>query len=279
MVIRRYAVFGSYDRGQKAHREFKALELAQRHGIPVPEPLYLDDTGQLLGTPGIVTRFVPGDLVSAPPDPARRARSLATMLARIHSVPCDAAARTFLLDADAEASWFLRTGSAPDYMRAHPDGVSAWQTIHDLWPNREPAPAGLVHIDYWSGNVLWGAGRIVAVVDWEEAAHGEPGIDVAYCRMDMVLCGLAEAADEFLRAYQAETGRPVPNLGLWELAAGARPMFHGAGWIDQSPSRERFRQFLASAWSSTMATRPWSVSGSARASASTPFFSSQQPKS
>jgi len=247
IVVRRYAVFGTYDRGEKARREFKTLALLQANGIPAPQPLVLDEVGSILGSPGIVTGYVSGSQIHTPPDPTSWARALATMLARIHRVPCDVEAMSFLLDANAEASWFLRSGVVPDYMNAHPDGAAVWQVVHDLWPNRQRVAGSLVHIDYWSGNVLWDQDRIAAVVDWEEAAHGDPGIDVAYCRMDMFLSGLGPAADEFLVAYEAEVGRPVANLGLWELAAAARPMFHADGWVSQSPGRERFRRFIAQA--------------------------------
>jgi aminoglycoside phosphotransferase (APT) family kinase protein len=105
-------------------------------------------------------------------------------------------------------------------------------------------PPSIVHIDYWSGNILWEADQISAVVDWEEAAYGNPGIDVAYCRMDMILLGMQAAADEFLQAYEAETGKPVSNLKLWELAAAVRPMFSPEGWISESPAKERFAWFI-----------------------------------
>ncbi len=48
IVCRRYAISGDYDRGDKARREFKTLQLLKKHGLPVPEPLYLDDTGAIL---------------------------------------------------------------------------------------------------------------------------------------------------------------------------------------------------------------------------------------
>lgn len=246
-VVRRYAVFGDYDRGEKARREYKTLQLLQREGIPAPRPLYLDDSGSVLGVPGIVTDYVPGAQVDAPADPLSWARSLARLLARIHAVPCEAAAQAFLLDANAEASWFLRPGTVPDFMAAHPEGPSVWQAVHDQWSCMQAAPVGLVHIDYWSGNVLWDAGQIVAVVDWEEAAYGDPAIDVAYCRMDMFLSGLREAAEEFLATYERETGRRVANLGLWELAAAARPMFNPGGWITESSAKEPFSRFIADA--------------------------------
>jgi aminoglycoside phosphotransferase (APT) family kinase protein len=52
------------------------------------------------------------------------------------------------------------------------------------------------------------------VVDWEEAAWGDPGIDVGYCRMELCLSGSEDAARVFLESYEAEMGSPVANLGL-----------------------------------------------------------------
>ncbi len=250
IVVRRYAVFGDYDRGEKARREFKTFKLVKANGIPVPQPIYLDDEGKILGTPGIVTRYVPGELMMAPSnppaDPSSWARALATMLTRIHSIFCDSVAQSFLLDANAEATWFARSKTAPDYMKAHPDGALVWKAVRERLPDLAEASPALVHIDYYPGNILWKDGRITAVLDWEEAAYGDPGIDVAYCRMDMVLSGLDQAADEFLAAYEAEMG-PVANLGFWELAAAARPMFDPVGWVDEAPAKKKFRQFIAGA--------------------------------
>jgi aminoglycoside phosphotransferase (APT) family kinase protein len=104
-----------------------------------------------------------------------------------------------------------------------------------------------VHIDYWPGNVLWHRGHIAAIVDWEEAAYGDPGIDVAYCRMELALSGMGHVADAFLRAYEAQRGRQVENLAFWELAAAARPMFSPEVRITESPAREAFRRFIAGA--------------------------------
>jgi len=73
---------------------------------------------------------------------------------------------------------------------------------------------GLVHTDYWMGNVLWQGDKITGVIDWEMASYGDPAIDVAYCRMDMRMTGLEEASGHFLDAYQAATDRQVENLEL-----------------------------------------------------------------
>lgn len=247
VVVRRYAVFGDYDRGAKARREYQTLQLLRDRGVPMPKPLYLDDSGELLGTPGIVTGFVAGEMVLSPlPDAAARARSLATTLARIHSVPCGAAHHNFLLDANAEVTWFLQSGNMPEWMKAHADGPTVWHAVRALKDEMESVAPGLVHVDYWPGNVLWQGHEVAAVVDWEEAAYGDPAIDVAYCRMDMFLSGTPDAAEEFLRAYESRRGS-VPNLSLFELAAAARPMFSPQGWITASPAKENFRHFVANA--------------------------------
>lgn len=248
VVARRYAVFGDYDRGEKARREFKTLQLLAKHGLPAPEPLYLDDTGAVLGSPGIITRYMPGKLVMAPPYPAQWAEKLAKTLAGIHGLPMDACDTLYLLDANREALWFMNAaGPLPEAIAAHPKGAALWQAISECLPFLDGVCPGLVHLDYWSGNILWHQGAISAVVDWEEAALGDPAIDVAYCRMDMALCGNCEAAERFTTAYEQETGKPAVNLGFWELAAAARPMFNPDGWISESPARERFADFVGAA--------------------------------
>lgn len=248
VVIRRYAIFGDYDRGEKARREFKTLQLVKSHGLLAPEPLYLDDTGAILGSPGIVTRFVPGKLILKPPYPPQWAETLARTLAGIHSIPIHASDTSFLLDANREVLWFLKSkDTIPDYISAHPKGTALWQAVIDDLPDQTNVEPSLVHIDYWSGNILWDQDRISAVVDWEEASQGDPRIDVAYCRMDMILGGMQEAADTFLTTYEKEMGKPVSNLGLWELAAAVRSMFHPEDWISESPAQERFADFIDAA--------------------------------
>jgi len=250
-VVRRYAVFGDYDRGEKARREFKTFEYLHQYGIPAPEPLYLDDTGTLLGTPGIVTRFVPGRLIlSAPADPLDWARELAVTLAKIHSIPCGAKVQSFLLDANAEATWFLKSDTAPGYMQTYPGGTEVWQFLHEAFPGIRTMPSGLVHIDYWSGNILWHENRISAVLDWEEAAYGDPVIDVAYARMNMILMGLTQSADDFLQIYESEMGCKVENIGFWELAAAVRPMIDPEEWkVTDTDGLDKniFHQFITEA--------------------------------
>ncbi len=251
VVVRRYKVFGDYDRGEKARREFKTFELLNQYKVPAPEALYLDMKGEVLGIPGIVTGFVPGSLMmDTPPDPMDWARKLARTLAHIHSIPCGEEVQEFLLKGNSEASWFLRADAPPSYMQAYPGGAELWYLLQALYPNLEPVLPTLLHIDYWSGNILWHENEISAVIDWEEAAYGDPAIDVGYARMNMCLMGLPNAADEFLNVYEAEMGGKVENLGVWELAACVRPMIDPEDWLVVGMDglhTDLFLQFIADA--------------------------------
>lgn len=245
IVARRYAEFGGYDRGEKARREYHTFELLNQFGVASPKPLYQDADGGLFGVPGIVTAWIPGKLLLEPPYPSRWAETLAAMLAHIHAINVTASQFPFLLNANEEALWFLNAERVmPEYIRAHPLGIAVWNALTQNVSQLTPIAPALVHLDYWSRNILWEDEQITGVIDWEEAAYGDPGIDVAYCLMELALNGLENEAVVFLNRYQTAAGRQVANLAFWELAAAVRPMVNPAGWIDESPAKERFAQFI-----------------------------------
>jgi aminoglycoside phosphotransferase (APT) family kinase protein len=232
---------------RRARVEYKALEWLYLYQKPAPVPVFIDGDGSLLGGPAIVTRFLPGKPVICAPYPEDWGRQMALTLASIHAYPVDEAAKEFLLDANHEALWFHRSGKIPAWLADDPHGELIWRGINDLQAKAEVTEPKLVHLDYWGGNILCEQGKITGVVDWEEASYGDPGVDVAYCLMDLALCGLDHEAEAFLATYTAQTGAPVANLNLWKLAAAARPIYIPKGYIDYSPARERFRQFVRAA--------------------------------
>ncbi len=250
IVLRRYNP-ANYDAGHNKHQcEFHALKLLHKQGIPVPTPLLLDETGELLGLPGIVTEYVEGTPIDLPADATRWgevAAKAARMLARIHQTPFSEADKRYLMDDDVEVAWFIKDGVIPDYMRADRDGLLVWHLVNDHWGRWTPTEPRFAHTDYWSGNILWRADEISAVVDWEEAGYGHPAADVAYCRMGYFIEGLPEAAETFLRVYEAAAGWTLTDLPLFELAASARPMTDPTDWFAYPYMEEGFRRFIAGA--------------------------------
>ncbi len=250
IVLRRYNP-DNYEDGHDKHRcEFHALKLLQKQGIPVPAPLLLDETGDLLGLPGIVTAFVEGAPIALPAE-AHRWAELATpsarMLARIHHTPFSEANKRFLMDDNIEVAWFIKDGLVPDYMRADRDGEMVWHLMNDRWGNWAPVEPRFAHTDYWAGNILWQGDQISAVVDWEEAGYGHPAADVAYARMGYFIEGIPEAAETFLRVYEAEAGWTLSDLALFELAASARPMIDPEDWFAHPYMDAGFRRFIEQA--------------------------------
>ena len=250
IILRRYNPENYEEGHDKPACEFRALQLLHRGGIPVPPPLLLDEDGSMLGLPGIVTDFVPGAQIEPPTEAPRWGEMSAVnarMLARIHQTPFSEADRALLMDNNVEVAWFIKSGVLPDYMERDSDGAIVWNLVNEHWRKRLPVSPRFQHTDYWSGNILWQGDRISAVVDWEEAGHGDPACDVAYARMEYFLEGLPDAAETFLRVYLAETGWQLPNLAVCELAASVRPMTDPAGWFTRPHMEERFRQFIADA--------------------------------
>ncbi len=231
IVIRRYAIFGNYDLGEKAIREFKALQLLQRHQIPAPTPLLLDATGELIGSPGMVSAFVAGQQLILPVDVDAWINALAATLARIHAIAINEQQIDFLLNAREEVTWFLNQGKVTE--AAHPDGPVVWQLVHDHLPHIQAVSPALVHVDYWLGNVLWQDGRVTAVLDLEEAAYGDPAYDVAYLRTELAMLGGISLADQFLHAYEATAGHHVSHLAFWDLVAAPRFMPDPEGMIPE----------------------------------------------
>ena len=250
LVLRRYNPL-KYEDGHNKHRcEYNALKLLHKHGVPVPPPLLLDETGALLGLPGIVTEFVEGTPIELPAEAARwgeMAAKAARMLARIHQTPFSDADKRYLMDDDVEVAWFIKGGVIPDYMSADPDGPTVWHLVNDHWGRWAPVEPRFAHTDYWAGNILWRENEISAVVDWEEAGYGHPAADVAYCRMGYFIEGVPEAAETFLRVYQETAGWTLTDLPLFELAASARPMTDPDDWFAYPYMEDGFRRFIAQA--------------------------------
>lgn len=250
IVLRRYNP-EKYEEGHDKHLcEFHALKLLTARGLPAPRPLLLDEDGSLLGLPGIVTAFVEGTPIELPAEATRWGEVAATaarMLARIHRTPFSQADKQYLMDDDVEVAWFIKDGAVPEYMRADPDGELVWHLVNDHRGRWTPVEPRFAHTDYWSGNILWRGDEISAVLDWEEAGYGHPAADVAYARMGYFIEGLPEAADEFLRVYEAEAGWTLSDLALFELAASARPMISATDWFAHPYMEEGFRRFIAGA--------------------------------
>ncbi|MGA7134770.1 MAG: phosphotransferase family protein [Mycobacterium sp.] len=225
--------------------------------VPVPRVRWLEDTGDVLGTPFFVMDHVDGVV---PPDvmpytfgnnwfadaPAERQRELqdstVEVLATLHSIPDAQSKFGFLTEGQAGDS-ALRRGF--NWLRnwydfAVPDiGRSSllertFQWLEDNWPDevaaREPV---LVWGDARVGNVLYRDFRPVAVLDWEMVTLGPRELDIAWMIFaHMVfqeltgLAGLPGLPDvmresDVRATYQRLTGIEVSDLHWFYAYSGA----------------------------------------------------------
>jgi len=111
----------------------------------------------------------------------------------------------------------------PDRFIKHGLWVELWDAMRQLWPGVDTSARQLIHADYWPGNTLWKDGDLLAIIDWEWPALGEPTSDVAYFFTDAALVGI-DIEKEFVETYEQASGRPLRNLLFWKMMTAAMHM-------------------------------------------------------
>ncbi len=223
------------------HEEFALLQAAFALGAKVPEPLFLDEDGHVLGVPFAVFRRLPGSS-----DPRRLLRSLdeeggaalakelAREMARLHSLaPERAPAGLAFLDppkADfipARIAEYRRRLDAIGALRPVLEWALAWAEAQ----NPGDHPLAFCHRDFRTGNYLVAEGRLSGLLDFEFAGWSDPHEDLgwflarcwrfgAYARE----AGGIATREVFLDAYRAASPWPIDlrRLQFWEILAALR---------------------------------------------------------
>jgi aminoglycoside phosphotransferase (APT) family kinase protein len=207
--------------------EFRVLRALQGSDVPAPPALWIDATGDSLGSPTLIMERITGtshikSLLAAEPAATNRAIAgeLATAAAKLHAV-----------------NWRgknLGTLKAPDNVaRAQ---VAYWENLF-LKNRMEPLPAMvaafhwlkthapqaerivLLHGDFRFGNFLYEGARITALLDWEMAHLGDPMEDMAWAYRPLWSPAHHMALEDFAALYTKHSGIPVPaeNLRFYRL--------------------------------------------------------------
>jgi aminoglycoside phosphotransferase (APT) family kinase protein len=239
-------------------REYKVISALGTHtDVPVPRTYVLCQDDSVIGTWFYVMDAVEGRIFWDPgfpdvPVAERRAHSFALCdaLARLHRVRPEAAG---LADYGKPTGYLTRqiarfskqytedtAGGRSDSM----ERVIEWLPLHI--PKQEP-PAAIVHGDYRADNAMFHPSepRVVAILDWELSALGNPLADFAYHLMayrlptlsmpmlaerNLAEHGLPSEA-EYVAYYESVTGARVDPqdlefylaFGMFRLAG----IFHG----------------------------------------------------
>ena len=101
------------------------------------------------------------------------------------------------------------------------------------------------------GSAYWKRGQLVAVVEWERAALGDPLADVAVMRLDILWWRGIDAMQEFTKYYRVFNNIDFTNLPHWDLATALRSIsrLEKSGFAEsiQKDLREKHHWFVEQA--------------------------------
>jgi aminoglycoside phosphotransferase (APT) family kinase protein len=249
LIVRQHGAVDLAHNPQIAADEFRLLHLLHAAGVPAPRPYHLDQSGEVFATPYIVLEYIEGQPEFAPANLPDLLLQLATQLARIHQIDGARPDASFLPQQAQRFAELLRT--RPAAVEASSDEGRIRAALEAVWPLPPRNPSVLLHGDFWPGNVLWRDERLVGVIDWEDAALGDPLADLANSRLELLWAFGIEAMQQFTQQYQALAAIDYTNLPYWDLCAALR-LARFADWAADASAEQAMRaghrQFIAQAF-------------------------------
>lgn len=248
--VLKYDLKGAFFKQYALAPQFHIMRALAREGLPVPEALWLDEAGEMTGSPALIMRRVAGRAPSMKPfnegllteassDQRRQMMFDALrLLARLHSVDSN---KLQLLAArgqgehflDREIHWTsteLLAGLSPvqagdERAHLHADMLHTLLKTADWLKRNAPRRRmpEIAHGDASMSNILFTQDcRIAALLDWELCHHGLGEADLAYflfasetTRQMAGDRGVEVPADtDLIRVYREARGR----LDDWEYA-------------------------------------------------------------
>ncbi|MFO7320238.1 MAG: phosphotransferase [Chloroflexota bacterium] len=251
LIVRRHGAADLQRNPRVAQDEFRLLDRLYHAGLPVPKPYYVDESGEFFPTPCLVVEFIEGRPDFAPADLNEYLQQQATLLASIHGADIPVDDLSFLPEQNAMVAANLRR--RPEHLDDSLDEGLIRDALETAWPLRQANRTLLLHGDFWPGNLLWRDGRLAGVIDWEDAALGDPLADMGISRLEILWAFGMEAMERFTNAYRAlMPSVDFGNLPYWDLWAALRPAFQIAGWAGSEERerimRERHKLFVAQAF-------------------------------
>lgn len=254
-IMRRHGEADLASNPNIAADEFRLLNLLHPYNLGTAKPLFLDTSCEIFPTPLLLLEYLEGETIYQPQNIPDFVQPLATKLAQIHRIDGTNADLSFLpLQVESDTHMIQHPAQTPDESMFE-DKIRAVLLEH--WPPAAMNPSVLLHGDYWPGNVLWREGQLVGVIDWENAAVGDPLSDLSRCRMELMWSLGVDAMQDFTRTYQAlAPSLDYQHLPLYDLCAALRPIRRIAHWgLDEATEnriRQRHRAFIQQALNTEM---------------------------
>lgn len=222
--------------GHEAELEFRLLECLRSLGARVPKPLGFSSNDGAEQHPYVLLGYIDGTTDMPSSAVESHITTAADKLISIHDLPTDSLPKLP-----------QRFDPLPELLGFLPDEPEWDELRSSLSRMKSTAFTGkgvLLHGDYWPSNIIWEDGKIVGVIDWEDAAIGDPLSDIACACLELRYIHGDSGAQCFLNSYSARRDVDPLRFALWQAyvaAAGSRSM----GEWGLEPSREEAMRKVA----------------------------------
>lgn len=241
VVVRRHPnPHGDPARGARAGREHTLLCALQRCGLPTPQSL------RFVPPDTLVLSWIDGETTL----PHDAELPLAATLAAVHAIVPDSQFPSLPVRDDPlpellawQPALFAADETDPGVVGT--DGVFA-EPLRQACGQYTGTPR-LLHGDYWPGNILWHRGRLAAVLDWEDAAVGDPLSDLACARLELCCARDLETAERFTALYAQAAGTDLARLPWWDLYVAVAALRQMDDW-GLAPDALAARRAATTAW-------------------------------
>ena len=213
---------GASHSGHSAKTEFALLKALHQQGFRVPEPLLCDVSHRLSAYDFIVMSYIEGGSNIPVESLDHCIAAMAEELWNIHCLPVEVLPNLPpRLNPVPEVFDYLPIGSEWSQLHAR------LRTLKDTGYQGRPC---LLHGDYWPQNLLWQDGQIGGILDWEDAAIGDPLSDVAQASVELRYLFGPEGMQKFITAYSAHAAVDPQRLALWQIYVAAAAQHFMSDW-------------------------------------------------
>lgn len=205
--------------GHNAKLEFEILCALIRAGIPVARPLSVDTSCAFMQYPYLIIEFVEGTSEIAESTLEARIETMVEALSTVHSVPVS-----------GMPSLPRRIDPIPEILEFLPADAEWHELRNYLRQLQNSAFTGpdvvVLHGDYWPSNLIWSEDRIAAILDWEDAAFGDPLSDVACACLELRYIHGIEGKRLFEGAYAKHCSINENRYALWLAYVSSAALKH-----------------------------------------------------
>ena len=202
--------------------EFTLLQALANTNIPSAEPLFIDTSCKILDRPFMLLSFLEGDINIPNADNLDLNTKMVDQLKCIHSIDL-AQLPDLPIQIDPMKGLLEYLPKADEWMELRNYLSSLKNTAFE-------GQRVFLHGDFWPGNILWVKDQIVAVIDWDYAAIGDPLSDLAVSSLEMRYEFGKEGMNQFCEAYLKHSMIDNSRFSLWLISIASSTLHFINQW-------------------------------------------------